>query len=30
MSTESLPSPRKIHDYHLRPGDTFYRIAILL
>lgn len=30
MTTESLPLPRAIHDFHLRPGDTFYRIAILL
>ncbi len=30
MTIESLPVPGATHDYHLRSGDTFYRIAILV
>ncbi len=30
MTIETLPSQSTAHDYHLRPGDTFYRITILV
>ncbi len=29
MHTQVLPAPAAVPDYHLQPGDAFYRIAIL-
>ncbi|MDE2085583.1 MAG: glycosyltransferase family 2 protein, partial [Xanthomonadaceae bacterium] len=29
MHTQVLPAPAAVPDYHLQPGDAFYRVAIL-
>src|SRR6185312_11828380 len=30
MHTQALPAPAAAPDYHLQPGDVFYRVAILV